>query len=792
LANPQDERFVYDLRVVSEPDPQVPARGRVHLAILCRVQGERATATGYAREFLRLLRATVPEYEFELEDGPRVRYFLSPFELRHIVGVCRRFSWEALDTLRSEQRSRRRIGFAQAERVMVDEQEGAKILHVFPYLPGEASFAGLFNLLLLHPHPILISCRLQPTVLAPEEQRFLEGQIAACERHAQMSLSSAGGDLGLLQPTLREQARVYQEYQIRMLYGLQDNAAVVTLEIASPQPIPHTIGDAVGGLVTAPAGGNVGAMGIAAFLAGGYQLVALDPPAAHRRGVAELEVVLPSDARLPEAARRLPYLFDSLEATAAFRLPDPPEDRLPGLEVRHWRVHRAPADLPQAGLLVARTPLEEGERPVRIGRQDRLRHVYTVGQTGTGKTTLLKTMILDDFETGEGVCVIDPHGDLFRELLDLVPEHRVGDVVLLDPTDVDHPVGLNLVECEDDSQRHFIAQEFVGILARLIQDEFGSKALGEFTGPVFFQHVRMNLLLAMSNPEEPGTLLDFYNIFHEEGYWQRWVPLRVSDPQLEAWVSNVLRRTDYLKPGSDGMSLGGWIASKFHGFVFDPMLRNIFGQRRSTIDLREIMDGGKILLVNLAKGELTEANSRFLGMLVMAKLQAAAMGRVRIPKEQRRDFHVYVDEFQSIATQSFVTLVSEARKFGLSLTLANQFVSQIADERIINSVLGNAGTLICFRLGPQDAELVARHLEPFVSPADLLTLPNYYAHVRTLMNGQTVQPFTVQTLLSEVGYSKARGEDVREYSRKRYGRPRQLVEQEIVASLRLPEGEAGR
>ena len=273
-------------------------------------------------------------------------------------------------------------------------------------------------------------------------------------------------------------------------------------------------------------------------------------------------------------------------------------------------------------------------------------------------------MILNDMASGEGLCVIDPHGDLYKELLGKIPEQRLDDVVLLDPTDVEYPIGLNLLEYEGESQRHFLVQEMVGIVSRLMEDEFGYGALKEFAGPVFLQHMRMNLLLATSNPSDPGTLLEFYAIHQEPDYWKRCVPIRVSDPFLDRWVKQVLPKSDYTRPTGDGVSMGGYIGSKFEGFVFDPMLRNIFGQKRSTISLRKIMDNRQILLVNLAKGEITEPNSRFLGMVLLAKLQAAAMGRAKAPEQERPVFHVYVDEFQSIATQSFITLLSEGRKFG--------------------------------------------------------------------------------------------------------------------------------
>jgi hypothetical protein len=232
--------------------------------------------------------------------------------------------------------------------------------------------------------------------------------------------------------------------------------------------------------------------------------------------------------------------------------------------------------------------------------------------------------------------------------------------------------------------------------------------------------------------------------------------------------------------------MGGYIGSKFESFLFDPMLRNIFAQKRSTINLREIMDKGKILLVNLAKGEQTETNSRLLGMFLLAKLQAACMGRIGVPQAQRRDFFVYIDEFQSIATQNFISLLSEGRKFGLTLNLANQFVSQIKDPRIVASVLWNIGTVICFRLGQVDAEAMEREFYPLFDRSDLINLPNWHAYITTLVNGQSLYPFSLATVLDEIRFDESRSSQVLAESRRKYGRPADEVRKEVARSFRRP------
>lgn len=274
-----------------------------------------------------------------------------------------------------------------------------------------------------------------------------------------------------------------------------------------------------------------------------------------------------------------------------------------------------------------------------------------------------------------------------------------------------------------------------------------------------------------------------YEIFQHDDYWKRWLPLRWKEPQLERWTKQNLPNIDYTKRCNDTMIWGEYLSSKFDDFVFDPKLRLIFGQKRSTIDLRRIMDEGKILLVNLAKGELTEANARFLGMVLMAKVMAAAMSRTEVPAQQRRVFYLYVDEFQSLATQSFILLLSEARKFGLGLILANQFVSQIKDERIVHAIFGNVGTLISFRVGQADAHLLEPHFAPFFDHFDLSNLPNWHACVKATVGGQVVTPFTLCTTLLAAPPDPQTASAARTQSQRRCGRPRQQVEGEIRRSL---------
>lgn len=788
LTNGRDERFRYEIRFVSEPDERVAARGRVKVFVLGRIDGWTPNmANRYAVEFHRMFSSAFPEYESELLPSNEVAAALTPFPIECVVEIARRAGRESLNTLRPPLQPRRYVGFSSQEAPEsgdVSTNNDGSVVHLFPFVPTGVPFNKLFRLLLLEPHPIAIGVRLQPTVLSAAEASYLEQAFAACERHGQVGLGATTfDDLSTLLPTLRDKAKAHQHHLSRLLFGLRDNAAMMSIHVASTAPISSFVTETLAGLITQPAGGSnpTPATGIAEYLAGGYEVVAPSDLLRVAASFGDLGMVTRANPLMPPGSERLPYLFDSVEATAAFRLPPASRDALDGVDTRTWRSAMPPRTLSTGGVLLGESTEAGTTREVRISSEDRLRHTYVVGQTGTGKSTMLRTMILDDIRAGEGVCVLDPHGDLYKDLIGRIPDDRMNDVILVDPTDLEYPVGINLLEYGSETERFFIIQELTAIVTRMLTDSFGDAGLN-MMGPIFFQHLRMNLSLAMSDPDDPSTLMDFYSIFLEKNYWRRWDPPRISDPMLDRWVKSVLPETDYTKQGSEGISMGGYIGSKFEGFLFDPMLRNIFAQKRSTIRIREALDSGKILLVNLAKGSLSEPNSRFLGMVVLAQLQAAAMGRVNTPQTERRPFYVYVDEFQSIATEGFITLLSEGRKFGLGLVLANQFASQVKNDKIMSSIFGNVGTLVCFRLGDTDAERMEREMSPVLSRRDLLDIPNWHAYISTLVDNQTVRPFEMRTVMEQGAYSEERAREVRARSRRSYGRYRE----EVIDGLNTP------
>lgn len=789
LISSRDERFTYDLRILSEPDTQFNVRGKITVAIICKAQLKNKTdAQISADHFSHFVESFFEEFDFERLTHDEIRTALRPFDPKHLVSITRRCAWHRLDSI-SERSTGSSIGFTPKNAKPEMGAEHLRVFHVFPYVCPFSPSNTLFRLLLTQSAPVLLSCRLQPTALQSVEQEFLEQQAFLCEKYAQVAIGGATEDLSPLRPTLRDQARAHQRLLLRMLYELKDAAALLTVELASPAPIPQSVIDTCGHSLTQPAGmvasgkdGNG-----ERFLSGGYEAFELSTDPVALSCFQNLDIHLPSCPEAPTGGQRLPYLFDASQAAMALRFPPASDEPPPGVDMRRWRLLPPPSNLPDAGLHVAKSVAGGAPQPINISAEDRLRHIYIVGQTGTGKTTMLQTMIQSDIRAGQGLCVIDPHGDLFKKVLSCIPKDRLDDVVILDPSDMAFPVGLNVLACRDETDRHCVVQNMVGIIQRLLEDDYGAEA-SRMSGPIFYQHMRMNLMLVMSDPGRPGTLLDFYRVFMEKNYWKQWVPPKLSDPQLDMWVNNSLPNIGYDKMSSDGFPFGQYYSSKFEEFVFDPRLRNILGQRRSTVDVRKIMDSGKILLVNLAKGELSAVASRFLGMLVLAEIQRAAMSRVDTPMEKRRLFSVYVDEFQHLATLNFVSMLSEGRKFGLGLVLANQFIGQVEERRIVNSIFGNVGTLICFRLGQVDAEFVERYVKPAFSQSDLTNLPNWISTMSTLVGGQTVQPFSVETTLMHTPINQQQIDDVRKRSRDQYAHPRAIVETDLGYSKKEGSG----
>lgn len=415
-------------------------------------------------------------------------------------------------------------------------------------------------------------------------------------------------------------------------------------------------------------------------------------------------------------------------------------------------------------------------RPVAIDLEDRRRHVYIIGKTGVGKSVLLQDMAIQDIRAGHGVCVIDPHGDLIDNIIQYIPPERAEDVIYFDPSDVERPMGLNLLEAKNEDQKHFISTSIINLMYKL----YDPQRTG-IIGPRFEHAVRNAMLTVMS---EPGTtFVEIVRVLTDPKYVQELLP-KVQDPIIRRyWTDQIAQTSDFHKS-----EVLDYIVSKFGRFVTNKTMRNIIGQSQSAFDFRRVMDDGKILLINLSKGKLGEENSSFLGLVLIPKILVAAMSRQEIPEEKRRDFFLYVDEFQNFATPDFATILSEARKYHLNLTVANQFIGQM-EEEVKNAVFGNVGTLISFRVGVTDASYMQREYQPVFGESDLINIERFHAYMKTIVDNEPVPPFSVDMTKDLKKFKEASNEKVAkaviQLSRLKFGRPRELVEAEVSQRAKL-------
>lgn len=401
-----------------------------------------------------------------------------------------------------------------------------------------------------------------------------------------------------------------------------------------------------------------------------------------------------------------------------------------------------------------------------IKLDDRRRHVYVVGKTGVGKTTLMENMVVDDMRAGRGVGVVDPHGEFAEKMLNFVPEERLDDVIYFNPADMEYPIGFNPMEQVGVEFRHLVASGLMGVFKKIWPDVWSAR----------MEYILNNTLLALL--EYTGsTLLGIMRMLSEPDYRKKIVE-NLQDPVIKAfWVNEFAKYTQRLETEAVAA-----IQNKVGQFVSNPLVRNILGQVHSSINMREIMDKGKIFIVNLSKGKIGEDNSRLLGAMIITRLQLAAMSRVDISEEKRRDFFLYVDEFQNFATESFANILSEARKYRLSLILAHQYIGQLVDNqnfRVRDAVFGNVGTIICFRTGGADAEFLEKEFMPEFVQNDLVNLSKANIYIKLMIDGVTSRPFSAETIPPPKLPIESFQDVIVKNSRERYGTPRKIVDEKI-------------
>lgn len=430
-----------------------------------------------------------------------------------------------------------------------------------------------------------------------------------------------------------------------------------------------------------------------------------------------------------------------------------------------------PADLPASGIVLGKNTFRGQEKLIRMQREDRRRHLYTVGQTGTGKSTFMKNLIEQDIASGEGVAVIDPHGELVDDILALVPKSRANDVIVFNPGDVSRPLGLNILEIDpgQPQQKSFVIDDFFKILKMIYKD------LPEAFGPIFEKFFKNTIMLLLDDYQnEIPTIAEISRVFADKEYREDKLNRETNPEIVRFWRYEAEKMSgEWSLP-----NMSGYITSKFAPFILNEYVRPIISQQKSAFNFRDIMDNRKILLVNLSKGLIGDLNANLLGMVIVSKLLVAALSRVDIEnQEDRADFYLYIDEFQNFTTDSIATILSEARKYRLNLIVAHQFIKQL-QENIRDAVFGNVGSMAVLRVGADDAEFLKNKFEPVFSPQDLMNIDNFNAYVNLLISNRTTRPFNIQFLRPKTG-SPEIAHAIKELSRLKYGRDRDEVEMEF-------------
>lgn len=461
------------------------------------------------------------------------------------------------------------------------------------------------------------------------------------------------------------------------------------------------------------------------------------------------------------------------EISSIYHLPCSRYNHTPAINWLPYKVLPAPVDIPSDGVLLGYNIYRGVKKEIRMLRKDRTRHHYCIGKSGSGKSVFLSFLARQDIKAGDGLGVIDPHGDLIEELVTFVPKERAKQCIVFNPADMERPMGLNILEAKTPEEMDMASSQATEIFIKLFGDEI--------FGPRIQHYFRNACLTLMEDLEEGATLIDVPRIFVDDEFMKYKVS-KTKNPVVRSFWEH-----EYAHTGDrEKQEMIPYFSSKFGPFITNSIMRNTIGQTKSAFNFREAMDKQQILLINLSKGKIGDLNTQLLGLVIVARMQMAAMSRVDIPEEERKDFYLYVDEFQNFATDSFCSILSEARKYHLALIMANQYIKQLekkSDTSIRDAVFGNVGTMMSFKVGADDGEYLAKEYAPTLTEQDIISIANYKAYIKLNINNTTSRPFSLETIYDMSESNKKVGEIITQYSRIKYGRKREFVDQEIRARI---------
>jgi len=742
-----------ELLITSLPNLQFNAQGRVLITMVLRVSAktELKARQEVITKFLSLralLLSHMTEAEFApISDREELQFHLSPFKPAYAVAIQRRT--ESIQVTEALEKKTVTGLSPDNNRVAPEVVKGYFVNYVYPWRSSLDDWSRLIQMMMCQLDPLQMIIRLRSSELTSAQRKSLENDIHLCELFLH-----AGKPY---QISLQHQAALVRNALLNQLTEMSNGAFNVGVFLLAGHEIDSSLGNILGQAITAK---NLMSEKDSIFY-GGFTVSATDvKEAANNR-------------YFPE---KTPYAIS--EAACAFRLPAPPMQEIPGLPIRRSRTNLSL--LPELdigkedGVDLCRNIHNGMSQPVRLPIDDRMRHTFIIGQTGTGKSTMMESMILQDIRAGQGLAVIDPHGEMVDNIMGKIPESRLDDVILFDVLDRKRPLGFNLLQWRTIEERDFIIDELYNTIDQIYD-------MRETGGPMFETNMRGMLRLLMgSNPSEDykPTILEFKNCYLYEGF-RKWLVRRNNEEITKDFIKE-LERT-----GGDASlnNISPYITSKFNRFTNDATLMNILGQDESALNYEEIMADGKILLVKLGKGRFGSAVSALLANQLVSHFKHAAMKRGDIRPEDRRDFYLYVDECHNLPAANFTELLSEARKYRMGLVLSTQYATQLQSSKpgdnLLSAILGNVGCLTIFRLGQEDARLLAQSLYPYFNAMDIIGLPNWQGYCRLQIRNNTVSPFSFESVMDKTPYDQKVARKVRDLSRQIYGCDVETIKKQI-------------
>jgi hypothetical protein len=735
------EGVILELHLASMPDLSFRPHGELWVSLFVKTMSAsedkaREMAVSAYLGLMPSLLSHFPEADFRpITVESELRQRVLPFE--PVVAVCVRRCAETIAL--SAPLKRARIGFGSAEE---EECPGPlEVDHLYPWIPSPDAASVMIETLMGQLDPVQVIVRIRRGKSGADGVFRLERLIRTCVEFLVVKKDS--------QLTLQKQAQMLRDISLLQLANLGRLALDVGVFIRSPGKAGRHLYTVVGSAVSGPR-----------FL--------VDEKQMYRGGFAILPVRVQDTDDWSFFPEDEPFTLS--EATGAFLLPAAPNGNRTGLPVRHSRT--APAELPaDAPSVEDSIVLFENEHqglryPVRLGVEDRLRHVFVMGMTGTGKSTFLENLVVQDIIAGKGLALIDPHGDLVDSVLAKIPARRTKDVILFDLLDREMPLGFNILEWSTIEERDLIIDDLYQTVDRLYD-------LRQTGGPIFELHFRGILRLLMGDLPRAGfvpTLLEFSLCYLDRDF-RKWLLQAVNDPQIKDFVKEMERADGDAKL----VNVAPYVTSKLNRFLSDTMLRRIVGQSKTSFDFEKIINDGKIFLVKLGKGRFGPVVSSLITNQLVSRFKLAAMKRQELEHSKRRPFFLYVDEAHNLASDNFMELLSEARKYRLGMVLATQYSAQLTDSlpgrtnNLMSAILGNVGTIVLFRVGQEDAPKIGLAFNPYFSSLDIIGLPNWNGYARTQVGGAAVPPFSFKTIKDETRSFAKRADKIKRYSRFVYG-----------------------